>query len=112
MPLPKIKPISATAQKEDLTQPVPALFEANDVFMKSKREQYVPWDINELEEFFGSYTCRDKMVRLDECSTIIDVPLFIASHLATVKAHNGNPRYKPYLERLRSLKTILTHNMN
>jgi hypothetical protein len=38
---------------------------------------------------------------------IVNVPLFIESHLARVKAHNGNPTFKPYLDRLEELKSII-----
>lgn len=113
MPLPKIKPISTAVQSEDLTESPPPRFEANDVFYKeSQGRQYTPWDTAELEEFFRNFTSRDKMVRLDSCSTIIDLPLFVESHLATVKAHSGNPRYLPDFERLQELRRILTNNLN
>ena len=32
--------------------------------------------------------------------SLADDPLFVESHLATVKAHSGNPRYLPDFERL------------
>jgi len=38
--------------------------------------------------------------------------LFIESHFATVKAHNGNRTFLPYLDRLKELKQVLTTNPN
>jgi hypothetical protein len=33
-------------------------------------------------------------VKVNNCTTIVDVPLFIESSLARVKVHNGNPTFK------------------
>ncbi len=47
------------------------------------------WNINELEMFF-SKTILPKTIKLNPHTTIIDMPLFIDSHLQTVKANNGS----------------------
>ena len=67
-----------------------------------------PWsnEITELETFFSSAKLPGT-IKLNQCSTITDVPLFMESHLSIVKAQNGNTRYVPYLERLRELKISL-----
>jgi hypothetical protein len=65
--------------------------------------------IKEPEAFFDSR--RDNLpesVRVHD-GEIVDVPLFIESHLARGKAHNGNPTFKPYLDRLEELKNLLTN---
>ena len=36
--------------------------------------------------------------------------MFIINHLGTVRANNGRRIYLPYLERLQSLKQVLTDN--
>jgi len=41
----------------------------------------------------------------------MDCPLFIDTHLATVKANNGNETFLPYLNRLQELKQVLTINL-
>jgi hypothetical protein len=64
-------------------------------------------EIEALETFFDSR--RDNLpdsVKMGH-SVIVNVPLFIESHLERVKAHNGNPTFKPYLDRLTGLKEIL-----
>lgn len=64
-------------------------------------------EIAELEKFFEAVDLPTSPTKLNNCSNIIDLPLFIESHLATVKAQNGQTIYLPYLERLQTLKQIL-----
>lgn len=68
-----------------------------------------PWsnEIAELGSFFKSVKLPAGPVRLDQCSQIIDLALFIESHLGIVRAQNGNNRYMPFLERMRQLKEYL-----
>jgi hypothetical protein len=69
------------------------------------------WDaeIKALEAFFDSR--KDNLPESVKTghSVIVNVPLFIESHLARVKAHNGNPTFLPYLDRLTALKNLLTN---
>jgi len=76
---------------------------------KLKPENWLP-EIQDLEQFFKVVKISGEPIKLNECSQIIDINLFIKSHLETVKAQNGNKRYTPYLERLNALKTILSLN--
>lgn len=62
------------------------------------------WDIGELENYFATYEIPPAPLQLDRCTTITDIRLFISSHLATIKAHNGNPGYLPYYDRLVSFR--------
>jgi hypothetical protein len=39
-------------------------------------------------------------VKLSAAETVTDVDAFVSSHLSMVKANNGNPVFRPYLERL------------
>ena len=66
-------------------------------------------EIAELEQYFSKITLPIKPINFDKCGTITDVTLFINSHLATVKAYNGNGIAEPYLNRLLNLKNILQH---
>jgi hypothetical protein len=68
-------------------------------------------EIEEMEQFFKSIKLPE-MIKLDQCSKITDVPLFVESHLSVLKAQNGNRRYMPYLDRLNEMKTILKANLN
>jgi hypothetical protein len=67
------------------------------------------WDIEDLELFFREAELPSEPIRMDECTVITDVSLFINSHLSYVRAQNGNDRYLPYLERLQELKKNLTN---
>ena len=63
--------------------------------------------ILELENFFATARLPAEPVQLDVCSKIVDVNLFIESHLATVKANNGVLSFLPYLNRLQTFKNII-----
>lgn len=65
-------------------------------------------DIEMLEAFFSEYQLLETVVKLSRHETIIDVSKFIHSHLITVRAYNGNPTFKPYLNRLHNLR----HKLN
>jgi len=73
------------------------------------KEQPQNWsnDIAELEKYFISIEPPTDAVKLNQCSTITNCHSFINSHLATVKANNGNKTFLPYLDRLQELKKIL-----
>jgi hypothetical protein len=73
-----------------------------------------PWnqDIAELEKYFKLIKLPTEPIKLDGCSMITNVTLFIESHLSIVKGQNGNLRYAPYLDRLNELKAVLTVNLN
>lgn len=70
------------------------------------------WDqnITELEKFFNEVKFPTEPIKLNDWSLITDVSLFVESNLAVVRSHNGNTRYKPYLERLIQLKSLLSSN--
>ena len=75
------------------------------------RDQITPerWDdqINELENFFAGITLPTQPIKLDKCSTITNIPVFLESHFAVVKSNNGNHTFIGYLNRLKKLKQIL-----
>lgn len=80
----------------------------------TKKEQLDCWekDITDLENYFTGIILPAHPVKLNPFSTIIDVSLFIESHLATIKANNGKRTYLPYLNRLQELKQVLATNLN
>jgi len=61
-------------------------------------------EISELEIFFQNIENPPTNIKLNQCSTIIDLDKFVTSHLAVLKANNGNISFLPFLERLRELK--------
>lgn len=66
------------------------------------------WDeeINELQKFFAGRTIPEK-VRINNWSLIVDSKLFLESHFAMVRYHNGQEPYRSYLERLIELKKTI-----
>jgi len=80
----------------------------------SKPEQPKPsWEqeISELEKYFKGITLPTQHIKLNRCSTITSCSLFIESHIATIKANNGNRSFLPYLNRLHELKQVLMNEM-
>lgn len=66
-------------------------------------------EIEELQQFFKSIKLPER-IKLDQCSTITDVPLFVETHLSILRAQNGHQRYLPYKERLVLLRSLLNKN--
>lgn len=62
--------------------------------------------IADLETFFATATL-PPTIKLNEWSTIIDLPKFVESHMAIVKANPGKKWFLPYLERLQRLRELL-----
>ncbi len=65
-------------------------------------------EILELESYFKSVVLPIQSIKLNQCTTILDVSKFIESHLANVKTNNGKQKFVPYLNRLQELRTILS----
>lgn len=67
------------------------------------------WDheIMAIEEFLCSKDLPKVPIRVNQYETITDADLFVKSHLDIVRYQNGNPRYRPYLDRLLSFKQLL-----
>ena len=80
----------------------------------SSNEQSDNWsnEIAELETFFAGIVLPAEPILMNTHSTILDITLFIKSHIATVKTNNGKLLFKPYLDRLREIKLLLTTNPN
>tara|TARA_R110001592_G_scaffold325782_6_gene606380 strand:- start:9631 stop:9909 length:279 start_codon:yes stop_codon:yes gene_type:complete len=73
-----------------------------------KKEEDWSSDILSLETFFASASFPPQPVKVDLGSTVTNLPLFIASHLSIVKANNGKDSFKPYLNRLETVRIQLT----
>jgi hypothetical protein len=101
MPLPKIIPI----ERIEIEEIVP-------LEIVPGWEKYPSWNITELEDFFKTHAMHNRLVRLNPCTTIIDVPKFIESHLSIIRAHNGEERFQPYYDRLQELKEYMAREFN
>ena len=74
-----------------------------------KKTEIENWnnDISELEQYFSNTGIPPRSVKIDQCTTIENIELFVKSHLEIVKHNNGKEVFKPYLMRLKQLKTAL-----
>ena len=62
--------------------------------------------VNYLEAYILNNDC-NKIIFLDNCTKIIDLRLFISSHIKVVKSNNNKIMVEPYLVRLKKLVEIL-----
>jgi hypothetical protein len=78
------------------------------------------WDLSELESLFGvlcinpdhSLSMRNgktvpERISLSKHETIINPRQFLRAHMDTIRANNGRPSFRPYLDRLHQLKEVL-----
>lgn len=117
-PTPESLPTPKSEKGENSEAPKQTLFLHNEILPTPKSEKLNPllkinkpnnWnkELQELEHYFKSITLPTAPVKLNQCSTITNVSLFIESHFANLKTYNGNRNFLPYLNRLQDLKQIL-----
>lgn len=75
--------------------------------METQKTKTNLWPVDELERFFKDAKIPPGPVKLDQCTTIVDVQKFIRSHLSAVRKNNGNVIFLPYFERLVQFKEII-----
>ena len=103
-PLPTTPAVQPLVELKPVEQSEPVYyFSKTELPMRECWEQ----DITELENYFAAITIPTQPLKLDGCCTITNCSSFIESHLATVKANNGNRTYKTYLNRLHAIKNVL-----
>ncbi len=84
-------------------------------FTKPKQPKPINWeqDIKDLETYFSKTTIKRAKndgktpIKLNQCTSIIDISKFIESHFATLKRNEGNKTFLPYLHRLQELKNYI-----
>ena len=107
-PAPTVEPLPLAS----IFQPVIQNYQFPKPVPNFERPKPISWgnEIKELETFFADVQLLKKPVRLNQCSTITNVPLFIETHFATIKANDGKKIFIPFLHRLKELKQLLTIN--
>ncbi len=88
------KTIFSTKSKRSFVQPS---------FIKPLTEDWGQ-QIAELESFFSEVELPAEPIRLNQCSEVLNVSLFVETHLATLKNYNGNSNFLPFLNRLKLIK--------
>jgi hypothetical protein len=78
--------------------------------LKQPAKEFIDWSsrIEKLESFFISLEAPERPIQLNKGATITDLKKFVESHLAPVKANNGNRAFLPYLERLEKVQKIIS----
>ena len=76
--------------------------------MRRRYKHNPAWDkaAKELEDFFAT-AALPETATLQEGTTVVDVPLFVAAHLECIRANHNNKLFLPYANRLRQLKTFI-----
>jgi hypothetical protein len=100
---------NAVQTKTFFSQPEPLPKVENLIKLEIRQPENWSNDIVEIESYFASIELPTHPVKLNNCTTITDVNLFIESHIATVRANNGNNNFLPYLNRLQELQQVLIH---
>jgi hypothetical protein len=67
-------------------------------------------EIEKIETFFSVPHTLDNKILLDGIYPVNDIKAFLSANLEPAKAQNGNPTYRPYLNRVRSLMDFLKGN--
>lgn len=74
----------------------------------NEKEEFLNrWNIDDLETFFKNKSLLNIPIKLDDSSKINNLQTFVDWNLYLVKENNGNPTFKPYFDRLTSVKNIL-----
>ena len=83
-------------------------------FSKPEQQKHENWekDISELKSYFAKTKISNQPLKLNQCSTVTNVPLYLQSHFAAVNNNKGKRTFLPYLNRLQELKQILKTNIN
>ena len=68
--------------------------------------------MNELERFFEPYMNSSMVIKLNQCSTILNLGNFLKSHFEVLRNNKGNRLFMPYYERLQQVKLILIEQKN
>jgi hypothetical protein len=65
------------------------------------------WDLKPLEDFFASIQLSQEPIQLSRGMTILNAEKYVQSHMAAIKANNGNRWFEPYLDRLITFKNLI-----
>ncbi|MBK9104074.1 MAG: hypothetical protein IPL92_05780 [Saprospiraceae bacterium] len=74
-----------------------------------KREDWTK-EIEKLDEFYSSIALPSHPIQLTSYTRITNIKGFITANLEVARAQNGNPTYRPYLNRVIELMKYLQEN--
>jgi len=124
-PTPPQEPVN-DLRADDPDDPVPQQAKAEETPVSSPQEAPPPdpataneydrlrapkdWsqEVEELQRHFEANPPPSGPLHLNAWTRVDDPRAFLASHLSTLRAYNGNPHFLPFLDRLRALRALLT----
>lgn len=74
---------------------------------KNNESDAIKDEISEIENYFKSVIISEKQIKLNSHSTIIDIPLFLESHLSFIRENDNKKVLIPYLQRLQELRKVI-----
>lgn len=78
-------------------------------YLRPKKEDWSK-EIEEIDDFFSNTILPTYPIQLNSYSRITNIPGFLAANLESARAQNGNPTYRPYLNRVLELMKYLKEN--
>jgi hypothetical protein len=66
--------------------------------------------VDDFQVFFDSLPELPKDFKLSECEVIVDVELFVETHISFLRANAGNRLFLPYYLRLDKLYKLIKKN--
>lgn len=64
-------------------------------------------NLKDIKDFFSNCEINENPVKLDKCTTVLNVKKFIETHTKLLESNSGNELFLPYYERLLKLYLIL-----
>ena len=113
-------PLSDFAEEKPLINPNGDMKTNEQPVIKRETSDYIPYyaiarrrddwtsEIQNIEKWFATATLPTLPFRLSVCETISDCKLFVEAILLMAKSNNGNPAFRPYLDRLITFKNKLS----
>jgi hypothetical protein len=92
---------------DDTIWPEIAWEEENPTPIRLIKQEDWSEEIAEVETFFAGISSIEEPIRLNSYSNILNAQRFVEGNLATVKANNGKPWFKVYLDHLKELRGYL-----
>jgi len=95
----KLRPAEVLPVKQTISNPVKTPYHTTSI----KKDDWSS-EISDIEAWLSEATLPATPFKLSVCETINDCQLFLMVHLLTAKTNNGNPTFRPYLDRVINFK--------
>ena len=62
--------------------------------------------LDKVDQFFKEYKNTGKLIKLNQCESVVDVKKFASVNIKFLRSNSGNKLFKPYADRLNKLYNI------